>query len=147
MWICLVILLGLVAHDAFADGSGSGSALGSGSAFVDSGSAIVTPADRLDDVLTAPVAALDDIHQAKRQGWVVLVLAVVTIAARALGKLGGKVKALAFLSKPSAALALGIVASLGAACYNAAVDGGSWMAIGTAAVLGFATWINAREKS
>lgn len=100
----------------------------------------------LHDAVSDPQAALDDIAQAKRQGWAVLVLAATTIAARALGEIGkrygGKVTWLAVFARGRVALVAGAIAAVGASCYNAAAIGGSWMTIATTGVVALAAWMN-----
>jgi hypothetical protein len=90
----LLIVLALVAAPvaitpAFADDvalqdAGVASAPSDGSA--GSGSAQATHADKLHDPISDTKAAIDDVKQAKRQGWAMLAFAVGVMLAKLLGR-------------------------------------------------------------
>lgn len=120
-------------HHAYAQGSAAGS-----------GSSAATPADGLRDPLLDPIGAIDDVKAARRVGWAAVLGAVLTMLSLAVGTLGRTVKALAWLRSGSWAIAVGLVGALGAGAYNAATQGGSWMAVVFAAMIGAAAWWNAR---
>ena len=127
--ILVVIFVGAFnAGHAAADGSGSGSVT----------IPVPTPADQLDNPLTNPVAAYDDLKAAKRIGWGVLVLAVLVMASRLLGMLGG---VFAFLKKGRVSLVVAAVGTFAVTAYNALLLGGTWMAaVAAAIVAGAAAW-------
>lgn len=125
---------------AGADGSGSGSgsatvatavvAPGSGSA---SGSGSAQPSDALHDPLKEPAAAIDDIKQAKKQGWAITVLVLLIGCTKLLTFLPGAVGKWFATGKRAMAVAGGLAILV--ALYNALALGGSWYAAGSAAVV------------
>lgn len=104
-----------------------------------SGSAVVTaPADQLADPLKEPGEAISDLKSAKRDGWAIAVLAGAVMAARLLGRLGGRFKK---LSEGKVALVIGAVTAMLVSAYNALALGGSWGAVAMAAIVaGAAAW-------
>lgn len=103
------------------------------------------PSDSIDNPVTDPVAAWDDFQAARKIGWPAAVFAVVTMLMLALGTLGKSVTWLAWLSRGVAATAIGAVSAIGTACYDAVAAGGSWVAIGLAAVMAVAAFWQAQR--
>jgi hypothetical protein len=145
----LLIVLGLAAPvaiaPAFADDvalqdAGSASAQGSASETPKE-----TPADKLHDPISDTKAAVEDVKQARRQGWAMLVFALATMAAKLVGRVK-KWPKLAFLNKGRAAVIVGAVSALVFAAYNALADGGSLYAAGYAGVLGVAAYWNSHSS-
>lgn len=138
--IALVLMLVKLSHaDTGSSSAGIGSAAivtvdaGSGSG---SGSA-VTPADSIHDPVSHPAAAYDDLKAARREGWPAVFLLVILYAGRVLGRLGKAFPSVSFLAKLSEGRLAVIVAgvtTVAIAGYNAAMLGGSAMALVTALV-------------
>lgn len=104
------------------------------------GSAQATPADKLHDPISDTKAAIDDVKQAKRQGWAMLAFALGVIAAKLLGR-AKKWPKLAVLNKGRTAVVVGMLCAVVTAGYNALADGGSMYALGYAVVVAaFAYW-------
>lgn len=101
------------------------------------------PADKLHDPLASPQAAFDDLKAAKKLGWGVLVLAVLIMTCRVLGRLGGAFK---FLATGKVAILIGAVGTLAMTAYNALVLGGTWMAALAAAIVAGAAFWDAQAK-
>ncbi len=133
--LCLVaIACGLVALQAvaFADA-------GPEAALVDAGSAsepvpvtttttttTTTASDALHDPVSHPVAAIDDLKQAKRSGgWVLVAFALLVMIARQLGRVK-TIPWLAWLGVGKAAIIAGGVTALAIAGFNALSEGGSY---------------------
>lgn len=98
-----------------------------------------TPADKLHDPISEPAATLDDVKQAKRQGWAVLAFAIGVIASRLLGR-AKSIKWLAWLGKGRTAVVVGGFAAIVTAGYNAVAEGGSPFAGLMAGAIAFAAW-------
>lgn len=126
----------ITAADAFAQESGSGS--GSDPAPL--------PSDSLDNPLSAPGPAFDDLKAAKKIGWAALAFAIVTMGAMAAGTVGRNIPWLSWLNRGRAAVIVGGVFATGAAGYNAAVEGGSIMAMIMAVMLGAAAYYNSHRE-
>lgn len=123
---------------------------GSGSAVVEAGSAVpvttttttttttALPADRIPDPLSNPAATLDTVKGAKAMGWGVVLLVVLIIISRLLGRLGGVFKR---LKEGKAAVVIASVGTLSITAYNALILEGSWLAALLAGVVaGAALW-------
>lgn len=133
-------------------------ALGVGDAFAqpadaglvaqDAGSASATPtaADKLHDPVSDTKAAIDDVKQARRQGWSMLVFALATMAAKLVGRVK-KWPKLAFLNRGRAAVIVGALSALAFAGYNALANGGSLYAAGYAGALAVAAYWNSHSGS
>lgn len=143
--VCIALAFGAagagIAHAdsaivALADGSAGTAPL---DAAPDTGSATVTPADRLHDPISSPAATIDDIKQAKRQGWGVLAFALGVIVAKLLGR-AKSISWLAALSKGRTAVIVGAASALVVATYNALADGGSLYAGLYAGAVAVAAW-------
>jgi len=105
----------IVAIDA---GSGSGSAS--------------TPADKLADPIKAPLATIDDLKQAKSQGWAMLILVALIAVAKVLAFVPGAVGKWFATGRQGMVLAGSL--ALAVAMYNVVALGGSWYAAGFAAL-------------
>lgn len=95
-------------------------------------------ADKLHDPASSPAAAFDDLKAAKKVGWSVVAFALLVMLARLASRFGKPGTFLAGLGKGKAAVVVGAVGAIAAACYNAAADGGAWtatLAAGVAAAL------------
>lgn len=114
-------------------GSGLGSQVTPADAGSGSGSA-VTPADKLHDPIANPAASLDDLAAARREGWPVLIFAILLLAARVVGRLGKSIPFLAKLDSGKTAVIVAGVLAVAVAGYNAAALGGSPVALITAVV-------------
>lgn len=110
-----------VTHDA---GSGSGSAIVT--------APVTQPSDAIDDPVSNPAAAFDDIKAAKKLGWGVLALAIIIVACKGLSKVGGVFKK---LGEGKFALVVGSVGTLAMTAYNALMLGGTWVAALAAAIV------------
>jgi hypothetical protein len=110
-----------------------------GSAYADTNS---SAADQLHDPLDQPVQAYDDLVAARKLGWPIAIFAGGVMLARLLGALGKKsdVSWLAWLGVGKKAIAISGAAAVLAAAYNALATGGSYAAVGMAAVLAFASF-------
>lgn len=103
------------------------------------------PSDSIDDPLSNPTGTVEDIKQAKRLGWGVLVLALLVVVARLLGRLGGVFKV---LGKGKVALAIGAGGAFATTAFDALVLGGPWVTvIVTALIAGIAAWDAAAKSS
>lgn len=114
---------------------------------LDAGSAAApaaTPADQLHDPVSSPAAAWDDVKAAKKVGWASLVFAVLVMVAKLASRLGGRFKT---LGTGKVAVVIGAIGALGAACYNAAADGGAWTAMLVAGMLAIAHFLDAAPKA
>lgn len=90
------------------------------------------------DPLANPAQAFDDFKALYKVGWPVTVLAGIVVAARLLGRLGGR---FAFLSgKPAAVIAA--IASVGASAFDVLALGGSWASVVMAALVAAAALWN-----
>lgn len=107
----------------------------------------VKPSSTLHDPTTAPVAAWDDAKAARKVGWPALVFALATMLAIAVGTLGKNLKQLAWLNKGRWAVVVGGVAACGAAGYDAAMGGGSLVALGLALWGAFLAYWNSHRAS
>lgn len=136
----ILICLGLIAVDV---GDAIAQPADAGVALHDAG-AVETPADQLHDPLKDPKAAIDDVKQAKRQGWAMLAFAIGVIAAKLLGR-AKKWPKLAFLGKGRAAVIVGAACAIVTACYNALAEGGSLYAAGYAGLLAVAAYWNSQS--
>lgn len=99
------------------------------------------PSDTIHDPTTEPGASWDDVKAAKKTGWAAAIFVVLLMLAR----LAGKAKStpwLAWLGRGRTAVLVGGVGAVAAGCYDAAVGGGSWVAIMTAAGIAFAAYWN-----
>ena len=81
------------------------------------------------DPVNAPAQAFDELKAARKIGWPVAVLVGLTMALLAAGHLG-----IAWLKKGARAFVLAAATTTLTAAALAALDGGSWMAIVSAAV-------------
>lgn len=94
------------------------------------GPAAQTPADKLHNPVDEPAAAYDDLKAAKRQGWAAAILAALVMLTAGLARAAQRWSALAFFAKNKhALLVLGGVSTVGAAAFNALLDGGAWTAV------------------
>jgi len=149
---------------AYSDtGSGSGSAVsaisgdsgsGLGSQVVPGGSGsglASTPADKLADPIKAPLATIDDLKQAKSQGWAMLILVALIAVAKALAFVPGAVGKWFATGRQGMVLAGSL--ALAVAMYNVVALGGSWYAAGFAALTALVGMLSpkapvaAREKA
>lgn len=106
--------------------------LGSGSG---SGSAVAaTPAPTVHDVTTDPMAYVGDLAAAKKLGWPALVLVIGVGLCEALAYFGKNVSALAWLGRGRWSLVIGGGLAILLAACNAALAGGAYTAIGSAAL-------------
>jgi hypothetical protein len=105
------------------------------------------PADQLHDVVDAPKAAWDDVAAAKRVGWSVAVFAGLVIIARLAARLGRNVKLLAVLGRGKVAVVIGAAGAIGASCYNAAIAGGAWTALLSAALVALGHYVDAESTA
>jgi hypothetical protein len=126
--------------------------LGYQSARADSSGSAATPspaapADQLHDVVDAPKAAWDDVVAAKRVGWSVAVFAGLVIIARLAARLGRNVKLLAVLGRGKVAVVIGAAGAIGASCYNAAIAGGAWTALLSAALVALGHYVDAESTA
>lgn len=154
---CLVISVGLLAATtapAFADdsvlqdagvASAPDAANSPSSAPAAETPAAETPADKLHDPLKDPKAAIDDVKQAKRQGWPMLAFALGAIAAKLLGR-SKKWPKLAFLNKGRTAVIVGMFCAVTTAGYNALAAGGSMYAMGYAVAIAVAAYWNSQPN-
>lgn len=101
------------------------------------------PSDALHDPVSSPSAAFDDLKAAKKMGWGLLVLAVLVMACRVLGKLGGRFKA---LGTGRIAVVIAAVGTLAVTAYNALALGGTWMAAASAAIVAGAAFWNSHAE-
>jgi hypothetical protein len=99
------------------------------------GSAAPAPADTVHNPVTSPAAAYDEVKEAKRTSWPLLVwLALVMLgkalaySADALAKAPIIGKLAAWLAKGKAAMAVAALGAVGAAGYNVLVNGGTVVA-------------------
>jgi hypothetical protein len=149
-FLCLLVCVGVLSgpvftRSAFADDAGVTALQDAGSASAPEPTpAAQTPADKLHDPLHDPKAAVDDMKQAKRQGWAMLAFAIGVIAAKLLGR-AKKLPKLAFLNKGRAAIIVGALCAIMTACYNALADGGSLFAAGYAGLLAVAAYWNSHS--
>ena len=111
-----------------------------------SSSSAATPADKLHDPVSAPGAAWDDVKAAKKVGWPVLVFVVLIMLCKLLSR-AKSLPYLAALGKGKAAVAIGALGALGAACYNAAADGGAWTALLVAGLVAIGHYFDADKKA
>lgn len=122
--ILFLLLTAIASSIAYAQPTGSGSdvvAVGSGSA---APTAAATP-PVLHDPIAAPIEAVSDLKQAKRQGWAALAFAVLVMLTRLGVRASERYKSLAFLGKGNAHIALAATAAFALAAYNALALGGS----------------------
>lgn len=94
------------------------------------------PSDKLHNPVTDPFAAIDDARGLKKNGWPILLLGVLIMLARGLGAAGERWPKLKSLIKlggivGTVVVAIGTVAS---AAFDSLVLGGSWYAVGVAAI-------------
>ncbi len=91
---------------------------------------VVLPADKLHDPLTDPLATLDDIKQAKKQGWSFAILAVLVVLTATFARAAARwPSAFGWAAKHKYVIIVTAgVGSVAAAAYNALVLDGSWMA-------------------
>lgn len=89
----------------------------------------VKPSDGLHNPTVAPLESWDDLKAAKKVGWAAAVFAAVLMLAIGIGTIGKNVKQLAWLAKGRWAVIVGGVAACGAAGYDAAMSGGSVVAL------------------
>lgn len=110
----------------------------------DTGSAAgsaATPADKLNDPISSPQAAFDDLKAAKKLGWGLLVLATLIMLCRLVGRLGYKP-----LSTGRAAVVTAAVGTVAVTAYNALALGGTWLAAAAAAIVALAAWWDSQAK-
>lgn len=139
--LCIGLCLGYMGV-AYADDTGSGSAV------VSVAAPVAAPhADQLPDPVAHPAAAFDEIKAAKKLGWAVAAFVLLVFAAKAAGKLGASVKWLAPLGRGKAAVVVGAIGALGAGCYDAAVSGGSWMAVLFAGAMAIGHYLDASKAA
>lgn len=104
------------------------------------------PSDTIHDPTTDPGAALGDVKAAKKYGWGAALFAVLLM----LGRVAAKAKSiapLAWLGKGRTAVVVAGAMTVLAGCYDAAMQGGSWTAIGIAAAVAFGTFYNSHGSS
>lgn len=135
--VCLPLVRSAIAQPAdaglvVAQDAGSASATGE------------TPADKLHDPVSDTKAAIDDVKQAKRQGWPMLIFALGVMLAKLVGRVK-KWPKLSFLNKGRAAVIVGALCAMVFAVFNALGDGGSLYAAGYAGVLAVAAYWNSHN--
>ncbi len=102
----------------------------------------VTVVPVVDNPVTDPGAAFDDIRAAKKLGWPALVIVALTALMLGLGTVFPQ------LAKGSAAFLLACGTTGLLAAGNTVLAEGSWMSVGTAALLaGFGVWKANREQA
>lgn len=116
-----------------------------GSAAPATPAAAPTPADKLHDPLSAPGASWDDLKAAKKVGWPLAVFAGLIMLCKLLAR-AKSVSFLAALGKGKTAVVIGALGALGAACFNAAAEGGAWTALLVAGVTAIGHYLDAGEK-
>lgn len=141
-----LLLVGASLAVAHADDAGMAEPAVVASSTATSSPTTATPADNLHDPVTAPGAAWDDVKAAKKTGWAVAVFAGLVMLCKLLGR-AKKLPMLAALGKGKTAVVVGALGALGAACYNAAADGGAWTAMLIAGVTAIGHYIDAGGKA
>ncbi len=127
--VCIVVLgLTGTAHGQDA-GSGPGSGVGVASPVITPTPSGPLPSDSLSNPASEPVAAWDDAVAARKIGWTALVFAVATMVAMGIGTLGKNMKQLAWLNRGKTAVVAGAVVAVGAAGFDVAAQGGSYVAL------------------
>lgn len=96
--------------------------------------AAAPPAAVLHDPVTDPTGAVDDVMAARRLGWPIAVGVIAALIALALGTAGARISWLSWLARGTAATLLGSVTACGSAAFDAALSGGSGVAVAAAAV-------------
>jgi len=93
----------------------------------------VKPSDKLHDPLSEPLATIDDVKQAKKQGWAPAIFCVLVILTATFARASSrwpKSKLFAwFAKKKLAIIVIGGVGTVAAACFNVAALGGTWTSI------------------
>ena len=145
--LLLVISSALVAPAALLAQSGSavvevGSGSGSGS-----GSAAVSPASNLKDPTVDPRGAISDLQDARKKGWLALIIIGMYALVRVVGKLG---KNISLLSKLDAGRPAMVIAGATAVLFAAAdsvMAGGNPMNVGIAALIAGVGFLNPSKKT
>lgn len=102
------------------------------------------PSDSIADPLDNPVEAYSDLKAAKRLGWSALAFAAVLM----LCKVAGRAKSwIGWLGQGKRPLWIAALTAIATAGYNAAAEGGSPLAIATAALVAFAVAYDANGKA
>ena len=103
----------------------------------------------LHDPTVDPLAAVDDVRAAKRHGWPAAVLAgsiMLALALRTAGKKWPTQRWILWLNTGKRAFVIAAVISVGSACFDAVVLGGTLMAIAFAGAFAFFALMNSSES-
>lgn len=108
----------------------------------DAASSPATPAPTVHDPMTDPSGYISELEAAKKSGWPLFVLVGVYGLCELLaagGKTGGK---LAWLGKGRISVVIGGAAALATSAINALAAGGTWMAVGAAALFSLLLYVH-----
>ncbi len=108
------------------------------------------PSDSIDNPVDNPLAAIDDVRQAKKQGWATAILVTLIALTAGFARASSKwptAPVLKTINKnKTVILVVGCLGVCVTAAYNALALGGSWFAVLGAAVVAGVTFVNAQPN-